>query len=111
MFQTDTLELAILTELARVGVCTLDELHERLPSYFMEPGVCRGGQAQPRRQRHPPASGLVRLPPLARASTRRGMPRDAGRIPGEPMTPRVYAIQETSMLLVARSHPTASSVS
>ena len=33
MLQTDTLELAILTELARVGACTLDELHERLPSY------------------------------------------------------------------------------
>jgi len=33
MLQTDTLESAILTELARVGACTLDELNERLPYY------------------------------------------------------------------------------
>jgi hypothetical protein len=32
MLQTDTLESAILTELARVGACTLDELSVRLPS-------------------------------------------------------------------------------
>ena len=33
MRRTDILESAILQELARVGICSLDELNERLPSY------------------------------------------------------------------------------
>ena len=33
MLQTDTLESAILQELARVAACTLEELNERLPYY------------------------------------------------------------------------------
>jgi hypothetical protein len=31
MLRTDTLESAIRQELARVGICTLEELNERLP--------------------------------------------------------------------------------
>ena len=35
MLQTDALELAILQELERVGICTLEELIKRLPSYSL----------------------------------------------------------------------------
>jgi hypothetical protein len=111
MLQTDTLELAILTELARVGACTLDELNERLLS-------CSWNQVFAAVDRLSREGGVILQRPdssdylLSLAHQRaEGTPRDAGRIPGEHMTPRVHAIQGTSMLLVARSHPTASSVS
>ena len=57
------IESAIRLELTEVDTCTLEELSERLSYYFMEPGVFRGGPAQPTRYCPPPAGGLGRPQP------------------------------------------------